>query len=235
MILKNLFFPPKCVFCKKVLPITHKLPNICEHCKDEIKLLPIKTCVRCGKPVDAGYDKPYCLYCTKKITGLDGVVSLFLYNEEVRSSILRFKFGNKPYYAATYARLISERLKEYKLENAFDAIVPVPITRMRLLMRGYNQSMRTAKHLSKLTGKPVLNALRKIRNTPAQSTLKYSERKNNLKGAIAIKSNIKPVKRVLLVDDVYTTGTTAKTCATVLHKAGIPHVLVCTIAMHSPQ
>ena len=235
MIFKNLFFPPKCVFCQKILPITHRLPNICAQCTDKIPMLPVKTCVRCGKPTDVGYDKPFCLYCTKKVTGLDGVVSLYLYNDDVRSSILRFKFGNKPYYAATYANLLYERLKEYKLHNSFDAIVPVPITKLRLLMRGYNQSMRTAKHLSRITGKPVLNILKKIRNTPPQSTLKYSERKNNLKDAITVKSNIKPVKRVLLIDDVYTTGTTAKTCATLLHKAGIPHVLVCTVAMHLPE
>ena len=179
-----------------------------------------------------GYDKPYCLYCTKKITGLDGVVSVYLYNEEVRSSILRFKFGNNPYYAATYSNLLLERLKKYKLENSFDAIVPVPITFLRLLKRGYNQSMRTAKYISKATGKPVLNALKKIKNTPPQSKLKYSERKENLKDAITVKKDINPVKRVLLVDDVYTTGTTAKSCATALHKAGIPHVLVCTGAMH---
>ena len=197
-------------------------------------MLPVKTCVRCGKPTDAGYDKPYCLYCSKKITGITAVVSPFIYKDETRSSILRFKFGNKPYSAATYAKVLYERLKEYRLENSFDAIVPVPITLKRLLKRGYNQSMRTAKYLSKFSGKKVLKALKKIKDTPPQSTLKFSERKNNLKDAIVMKKNITPVKRVLLIDDVYTTGTTAKTCATALHKGGIPHVLVCTVAMHLP-
>ncbi|MBQ7039965.1 MAG: ComF family protein [Clostridia bacterium] len=223
------------MFCKKVLKINHRLPNICPDCNDKVLWLPLKTCVRCGKPTDAGYDKPYCLYCAKKITGIKGVVSPLLYKDETRESILRFKFGNKPYYAATYANLLYERLKEYKLENSFEKIVPVPITFKRLFKRGYNQSMRTAKYMSKLSGKPVLNALKKIKDTPPQSTLKFSERKNNLKDAIIMKKNIKPVKSVLLIDDVYTTGTTAKVCSTALHKGGIPRVLVCTIAMHLPS
>lgn len=197
--------------------------------------IPVKSCVRCGKPTDAGYDKPFCLYCTNKITGIDGVVSPFLYRDKVRESILRFKFGNKPYYAATYSNVIFKRLKVYDLENSFDAIVPVPITKKRLLKRGYNQSMRTAKYLSHLTNKPVLNILKKIKDTPPQSTLKFSERKNNLKDAIIAKGKILNTKRVLLVDDVYTTGTTVKTCAAALHKSGIPNVLVCTVAMHLPE
>lgn len=197
--------------------------------------LPIKTCVRCGNPTDAGYDKPFCLYCTKEITGIDGVVSPFLYKDHVRESILRFKFGNKPYYAATYSNVILERLKEYNLDNSFDAIVPVPISRKRLLKRGYNQSLRTAKYLSHLTKKPILNILKKIKDTPPQSTLNFSERKTNLKDAITIKRKDFNAKRVLLIDDVYTTGTTVKTCATALRKGGIPHILACTVAMHLPQ
>lgn len=235
MILKNLFFPPKCAICKKVLKITHELPNICSQCEKEIKILPVKTCVKCGKPTDAGYDKPFCMYCTKNITSIDGVVSPFLYEGALRESVLRFKFSNKPYYAATYAHFIAKRLEEYKLTSAFDAIVPVPIGKKRLASRGYNQTLITAKYLSKFTGKPVLDILKKIKDTPPQSTLKISERKTNLKDAIVLKKNAPTVKRVLLIDDVYTTGTTAKTCATVLHKGGIPRVLVSTVAMHMPS
>lgn len=234
MIIRNLFFPPKCIFCKEVLPITHKIPNICRKCSDKIVKLPVKVCNICGKPKDVGYDKPYCMYCAGQVSDSTPVISLFAYEPEVRSSVLQFKFGNKPYYAKTYAYYIYERLKAYDKDCSFDAIVPTPISLKRLLKRGYNQSYLLAKALSKYTKTPVIKALKKIKDTPPQSTLSKEKRMSNLKGSISINKKATVPSRVLLLDDVYTTGTTASTCAKILRKNGTKHILVSTIAMHLP-
>ena len=175
------------------------------------------------------------MYCAGKLPDSALVISLFNYEPEIRSSVLRFKFGNKPYYAKTFAYLIYERLKAYNLENSLDAIIPTPISLKRLLKRGYNQSYLLAKALSKYTKTPVINALKKIKDTPPQSTLSKEKRISNLKGSIAINKKAVVPSRVMLLDDVYTTGTTAATCAKILRKNGAKHILVGTIAMHLPN
>ncbi len=235
MIIKNLFFPPKCIFCQGVLPITHKIPNICKTCSDKIIKLPVKKCDICKKPKDVGYDKPYCMYCAGQTADSAPVISLFAYEPEVRDSVLRFKFGNKPYYAKTYAYYIYERLKAYNENGSFDAIVPTPISLRRFFKRGYNQSYLLAKALSKYTKTPVIKALKKIKDTPPQSTLPKEKRMSNLKGSLVINSRANVPSRVLLLDDVYTTGTTVATCAKLLRKNGAKHVYASTIAMHLPN
>lgn len=236
MILKNLLFPPKCIVCGKVLPVFQKLPNLCAACEKELPHLPVRLCPKCGKPADAGYDKPFCLYCSKKLTGVEAVVSPFSYNKQIRQSILKFKFGSKPYYAKSYAQFMYNRLCDYHLEKVFSAIVPAPISRKRLRQRGYNQALLIAKALSKKTGIPVQNVLCKIRNTPPQSTLNYQERLHNLKDAIELKKSAKNLpESVLFIDDVYTTGTTVKTCADILRKNGCKRIYAATTAMHLPE
>ncbi len=196
----------------------------------------MRICPKCKRPADAAYDKPFCLYCTHKVTGVQAVVSPFSYNKQMRQSILKFKFGNKPCYAKSYAEFMYERLCSYEMQNAFQAIVPVPVSKKRLRTRGYNQTLLLARALSKKCGVPVYDVLRKTINTPPQSTLKYHERLNNLKGSITLQKKCPALPAaVLLIDDVYTTGTTAKVCASVLHQGGAHQILVCTVAMHLPE
>lgn len=235
MIIKNLLFPPKCFICRDVLPVTQKLPNICEKCKQELDILPIRKCVKCKKPMDVGYNKAYCLYCTHKISGIEGVVAPFLYDDKIRSSILRFKFGNKPYYARSYALYMYERLQKYGISDSFDAVIPVPISRKRKSKRGYNQSKCVAKEISKLLKIPLIDALKKIKECPPQSTLSMNERKNNVRNAYAMKKVKSLLNHVLLIDDIYTTGTTVSECIKTLKKGGIKRATVCTIAIHLPE
>lgn len=235
MIIRNLLFPPKCVFCKKVLPVTHRIPNICPDCEEEIMPIPINTCKNCGKPRDLGFEKPYCMYCAKQTPDLSPVISNFIYEPKVRQSILRFKFGDKPYYAKTYAHIIHERLKAYGLESSFDAIVPAPISLKRLIKRGYNQTYLLAKALSKHISVPVVRALKKTRHTPPQSTLSRKERLKNIKGSISPTPNSKVYERALFLDDVYTTGATAWECTKQLKKMGFKKVIIATIAMNTQE
>ncbi|MBR3943037.1 MAG: ComF family protein [Clostridia bacterium] len=234
MILKNLFSPPKCILCEKVLPLNQHLPNICSKCISKLPLLPTRTCARCGKPLDIAHDKPFCPFCLKQHPGLSAVVSPFLYKTEMRESILRFKFRNHPGYSKSYAHYMAERLQAYKLTH-FDAIVPVPISKKRFKERGYNQSYLLAKELSELLNIPVENLLIKTIDTPRQSTLSKKERAEMPKKAFAFAGSTVLPHTVLLIDDIFTTGATVSACSSVLRKAGIPKVYVSTLAVHLPD
>ncbi len=233
MILKNLFFPPKCILCDKVLPLKQEKPNICDKCTTKLPLLPTRTCVKCGKPLDIGHDKPFCPFCLKQHPGLSAVVSPFLYKEDMRESVLRFKFRNRPGYAESYARYMAQRLRTYKLTQ-FDALVPVPISKKRHRERGYNQSFLLAKELSRLLNISVQNLLVKIKDVPRQSTLSRKERAEMPKKAFAFAGADTLPHSVLLIDDIFTTGATVSACSALLRKAGIPKVYVATLTVHLP-
>ncbi len=233
MILKNLFFPPKCIFCRKVMPIKQKPPNLCDKCRVKLPFLPIRTCPRCGKAMDAVYEKPFCPYCAGHFPGIRGIVSPFLYKEELREAILCFKFRNRPYYAQSFAPFLLERLNKYNLTN-FDALIPVPVSKQRLKERGYDQCAQLAKALSVLSGIPVVHMLRKTMHTPRQSTLNKAERQNNPKKAFEAIPTDNPPKTALLLDDIYTTGATTLACAAKLRKEGVKNIYICTVAMHLP-
>ena len=233
MILKNLFFPPKCILCNKVLPLKQKSPNVCSKCIPMLALLPTRTCVKCGKPLDIAHDKPFCPFCMKQHPGLSAVIAPFLYKDDVRESILRFKFRNRPEYAESYAIYLAERLKAYNLTH-FDALVPVPISKKRYRERGYNQSYLLAKQLSKLLNIPVQNLLIKHTHTQRQSTLSKKERLESPKKAFACKTTDTLPHTVLLIDDIFTTGATVSACSYHLRKAGIPKVYVATLSVHLP-
>lgn len=222
--------------CGKVLPVFQEKPNLCTKCETALTPLPVRVCPSCHKPLDAGYDKPFCVFCTKKAAGIDYVISPFAYTKEVRQSILKFKFGGKAFYAESYAAILYNRLKQYGKENAFDAIVPVPISKNRRKMRGYSQALCIAKALSGLCQTPALDILCKTKETPPQSTLSKTARATNLNGAIALKPNCGALpERILLIDDVYTTGTTVRTCAKILRQGGAKQIAAATVAMHLPD
>ncbi len=222
--------------CGKVLPVFQEKPNLCTKCETALTPLPVRVCPSCHKPLDAGYDKPFCVFCTKKAAGIDYVISPFAYTKEVRRSILKFKFGGKAFYAESYAAILYSRLNQYGKENAFDAIVPVPISKNRRKMRGYSQTLCIAKALSGLCQTPALDILCKTKETPPQSTLSKTARATNLNGAIALKPNCGALpERILLIDDVYTTGTTVRTCAKILRQGGAKQIAAATVAMHLPD
>ena len=123
--------------------------------------------------------------------------------------------------------------KIYRFIKSYDIIIPVSISKQRFKERGYNQTLLIAKELASNIEKLELknDVLFKIKNTAPQSTLNKAERKSNLKGAYAVKNEtVIKNKKVLILDDVYTTGSTAKECSKLLKSAGVKHIGVITIA-----
>lgn len=159
---------------------------------------------------------------------------MWYYEKDVSKSIRRFKFGNVRSYANVYARLLALRLQD-TFPDDFDMLVWVPVSRLRKLKRGYDQAELIAKALAKELDIPANPALKKIRHTPPQSGLRdAAQRRANVLGAYAVRSGqVLADKRVLLLDDVLTTGATAAECARVLVTAGAKEVYFAAVAVAS--
>jgi ComF family protein len=207
----GLLFPPKCILCKTILS------------KDETDL-----CHNCRK------NAPEFSRAKSNIPFIAHWTALWYYKDDVRKSIHRFKFGNHRHYAAPYARLLAVRLLEVYSEP-FDFLTWVPVSGLRKLKRGYDQSALLAKAVALELGVPAVSALKKVRHTPPQSQLRdAAQRRANVLGAYRIvkKTNLTG-KRILLLDDVITTGATASECAKTLLSANAKEVCFAAIAAAS--
>ena len=204
----SLIFPRKCVLCHKLL--SREETDLCRHCRE---------------------NAPEVSRTKFKIPLVAQWQALWYYKDDVRGSIHRFKFGNARNYADAYARLLAAKLQDL----SFDVLSWVPTAPLRTLKRGYDQSALLAKALSKELGVRAVRTLRKTRNTPPQSGLSdAAHRRANILGAYRPKSKQRFAgKRVLLIDDVITTGATGSECAKTLVLAGAKEVYLAAVAAAS--
>ena len=201
-ILSNLLFPPKCVLCGKLLQ------------KDETDL--------CGK---CRIDSPECRKNNLKFSFLDSWAAVWYYEGYIRKSLLRYKFGRARHYAPVYGRMLAMKLlNEYP--EGFDILTWVPVSRLRKFTRGYDQVELLAEAVGKELGMLPVRSLRKIRNNRPQSGISgLAKRRANVLGVYrAIDPETVRGKRILLLDDIITTGATAGECARVLLTAGAKEV-----------
>ena len=157
---------------------------------------------------------------------------IFKYNEMIRQRLIEYKFQDKSYMYKTFAKIILKNKKVCGFLEKYDIIIPVPIHKKRRLKRGYNQTELIAKEICKnISLELKTDVLIKQKNIKAQSELNKNERKQNIKNAFEIK-NINEIidKKILLFDDIYTTGSTVNECSKILKKAGAKQIGVVTIA-----
>lgn len=218
----DMLYPRRCPVCDGLLG--GKEPLICRKCAAGLQLLEGPVCLRCGKPLERK-DQEYCRDCGKKRHSYERGFAPFSYRGMIQESMMRFKYGGRAEYAKFYAAAVmayGKRLLEYWSP---DVMIPVPIHRERLLKRGYNQAEELAVQLSSMSGIPVeRRAVLRIKNTKAQKELNDVERKKNLTQAFSIVKGYSPPRRILLVDDIYTTGSTIDTLALLLKKNGAQSV-----------
>ncbi|KIR02243.1 Competence protein F [Lachnospiraceae bacterium TWA4] len=233
--LMSLLFPKRCPFCNEVLESFHL--DICPECEkivDEFYLIEEPTCKKCGKPL-ADEEQEFCLDCKKNPRSFEQGICLFRYGhrQNYRSmgeSILRFKYSGALTYASYYIRKLIETYTQVIRQFEVDAIFPIPVHKSRYKQRGYNQAEVLAKELSKQMNIPVYSrCLLRTKKTSAQKELTKEERARNLALAFEVKQLPKDVHRVLLIDDIYTTGVTMEACTRVLLQAGIEKVYVASI------
>ena len=194
--LLDLLYPPKCVMCRRLLRRDER--DVCTAC---LRALPLYG----GSPAPG----PWCR----------GAVAALRYEGDVRSSLLRFKFGGMEQYAGCYGRLLAAACERLPLAE-IDAVTWVPVSRRRRRKRGYDQARLLAAALARELGKPLVPALRKCRDNPPQSSLEEAARRRaNVLGAYRVLPACAG-KRLLLVDDIRTTGATLDEAARVLLTGG---------------
>ena len=204
--LVQLLFPPKCVLCGKLLQ------------KDETDL-----CHTCR------IEAPWYRNTKRKPQFLDSVAAIWYYEGTVRSSILRYKFRGRRSYADAYGRLLAMALEKEELE--FDLITWIPISRMRKWKRGYDQVELVAKTAGRELGLEPVPTLKKVRHNRPQSGIHgQAERRANVLGAYKSLGRNVSGQRILLLDDILTTGATASEAARVLKTAGAAEVHCAVVA-----
>lgn len=218
----EVLFPRKCPVCDDI--VVPKGDRICPECIKKIHFVKEPACRKCGKEI---YDEAveYCRDCSTKAHDYDWGFSLMNYDDMGRKIISDFKYHNRRDNADFLAEEIINRCQlQFKLMEG-DVLVPVPLHFWKKRVRGFNQSEVLAKKLGELTGIPVgKDMLIRVKNTKPQKSLEHNQRTRNLRNAFKIKRIAKGLKRVILVDDIYTTGSTIDACARVLKSAGIEKV-----------
>lgn len=221
--LLNILYPSQCPKCGTSSDVFHLSP-ICSSCWSEIRRYSGPSCKICALPVVSEHSN-VCGQCLKKTPPFSRVITYGLYEDILAEAINQLKFHGIKRISKTLGRL----LLSLGLPEA-DGIVPVPMTINRLRERGFNQSLLIARVIAKESNIPLLmDTLLKKKETPPQIGLSAKERLLNLKNAFEVKGDIKGL-RLLLVDDVMTTGATVTECSKVLMKAGAKEVIVLTLA-----
>ena len=153
---------------------------------------------------------------------------IFQYEGIIRKLIIDYKFNEKSYLYKTFANFLLKNQKFFEILKSYDTIIPVPISKKRKKERGYNQSTLIAREISKRLKIEInTSCLYKAKDIVAQSTLNREEREQNIKGVYQLK-NVKKLenKKILLIDDIYTTGSTLNECSKILRKSN-PKVITC--------
>ena len=232
--LLDLLYPPKCPLCGTL--IDPALP-VCEACRGSLPHIKGVRCRICGRPVLDGEE--ICADCGEKEHSFDRGAGAFLYEGAFRESLGALKYRGEAEFGKRLGYLAAEELSEMIREWRPDRIVPVPLHKKRLRKRGYNQAARIADGISLFTGIPVdPKLLIRVRPTEALKGLGAAERNAELRSAFSLAgsrgeaaSEPFSLGRILLADDIYTTGSTLDAAAGVLKVAGAEAVFFLTVCI----
>lgn len=222
-------FPPRCPLCGAAVAAQN---GLCTPCWNELVIPASPACAACGRPLrEALADGARCPPCMAKPPRHDGIVAATLYTPGARKLVLALKHGGRVALAPFMARMMAARLDGVDSDWL---IVPVPLHRWRLWGRGYNQAAEISRGLARNTGaRLAVDALARIKRTPMLGGHGKRARERALQGAIAVNPKHKAMlngAKVLLVDDVLTSGATSNACVSALKRAGAKKVLVVCFA-----
>jgi competence protein ComFC len=226
----SLFYPPACAVCSSHVGAGEYL---CAACDKRLPRIVPPFCAKCSEPFPAAISDTFaCANCSHRRLHFEAAVAVYRSRGIVRQLILTFKYGREIHLRHLLARWLIAASGDERLRTArFDLIVPVPLHPARERERGFNQSALIAELLSARTTLPVRSVLQRVRYTTTQTAFDRAERMENLRGAFRLRktANVQGL-RVLLVDDVLTTGSTLSECARVLKTAGARSVHAATAA-----
>ena len=220
----RLLYPPKCPLCGELSD------GICGQCWKEYPLIQEPRCMKCGKPIKKDTEE-YCFDCQKRRHHYEWGKSLWLHRGAVSDAIYAFKYKNRRIYGKIFAGELAKAYGKLFKQQGVDLIIPVPLHYSRQCQRGYNQAEILAEFLGEYLQIEVdSESLIRIRKTNPQKQNNDKERARNIKNAFALKKRIY-AKNVLIVDDIYTTGSTVDEVAKTLKKGGVCNVFFLTISI----
>lgn len=226
-ILSEMLFPRHCPVCDRALPSGREICPECETIPQRIK---DPACAKCGKQLKRAGDI-YCFDCLRNPKPFVKGFSLYTY-PSVHDSVSRFKNMGRPDYGIYYGRQMGRFLVRNWRGAWPEALIPIPLHPDKEKIRGYNQSAVLAKEIAGLTGIPLReDVLIRPNRTEVQKNLGRSQRQKNMKKAFQLYKNDVKLKTVVLVDDVYTTGSTISAAAEVLINGGAEEVYFITLAI----
>lgn len=230
--LLNLVFPKECICCERALSPESRT-YLCPDCARRLVWIKNPVCQVCGKPFPGLFPAPEtCVSCRDDPPDFDRARSAWLLRESGQKWIHAFKYRQSLYLAPAAADWLKEAGDRFLRWADYDGILAVPLHHRKARERGYNQSGLLAAGLSRRTKIPVIKrALIRTRYTRTQTFLNREERRRNVKGAFKLRNQKKVEgKRLLILDDVFTTGATLNECARVLKRAGARRVDALTLA-----
>jgi ComF family protein len=220
MLLKELLFPPRCLICRRI-----SREVICSDCLSKVSLIKGPVCKVCGSPLE---EEGLCYKCRTSPPYFSRARSYALYDGVIRTAIIRFKFEKRRNLGIFLGKLLGEFILGLKWD--IDFIVPIPLSKERLRIRGFNQSEILAAEAGKILGAPLSLGLIRIKETKPSINLNIEERLDNINRAFLLADTNLKGKKILLIDDVYTTGATTNEASKTLLERGIKEVRVVTLA-----
>lgn len=234
--LLDLLYPPVCIFCGEILggksyekKSKTLFPDmLCPACRKTYPPIKEPVCMKCGKRLETELEE-YCFDCEKKEFTFHRNCSIYPYEERIRDAMHNLKYKNAKRNGEFFGIEMARQLGEWILSLEVETLIPIPLHKKRQRLRGYNQSEVIARALSRQLGIPVVgDVLIRQEDTKPQKELSQKERKINVKNAFKISKNDIQYGKVLLIDDIYTTGATLEAAAQVLRKSGVDDVYCAT-------
>ncbi len=224
----GLIFPARCPICKQIH--VYQGRGICPKCRRKLKYITEPRCLKCGKQLGEE-DREYCKDCSKQEHFFIQGRALCEY-ESVAGALYQFKYKGKREYGEALGEEMAFFMEDYIRRIQPDALIPIPIYPAKKRKRGYNQAEVLARAIGKSLELPVeADLVRRIRNTRALKSLNFKERLNNLKNAFILDGNSVKLNTIIIVDDIYTTGSTIDAVAKVFLEAGVKNIYFITLAI----
>ena len=217
----DLLFPPVCMVCHQRIPAAKEV--LCSDCQSRTAVITEDYCKKCGTPLK----ESYCQSCSDHEYIFDFSRSVYQYGDVVQTLIHELKYNGFKSPGKFLAAGIQAYANDNKEYRDYDLVMAVPLHRVRKRERGYNQSELLARKLAKSLEIPYLEPVRRRYYTKSQTLLSADERKDNLKDAFRVRKNVQ-AKKIILVDDVFTTGSTVNEISKTLRAAGAAKIAVLT-------
>lgn len=221
----ELLYPAKCPFCGRIVP-----EGICGRCREKVITVREPLCKKCGKPVRNEREE-FCYDCKEKSHLFEDGRSLWVHQSPVSEAVYAMKYQNRRIYGKIFGNEMAEKYGQYLKERQVDLIVPIPLHKKRKRKRGYNQAEILARTLSEAVKIPMADdVLIRVKETCPQKSLNDKERRRNIRGAFEVKKRLTG-RKIVLIDDIYTTGSTLDEAAKTLLGAGAEKVYFLTISI----